>query len=71
MALPNMALPNMALPNMGLPDMALPDDGHFGAMTRKTPYRRLKLHRLAAASDRLLVAEPRAPLARVRREIST
>src|SRR6266480_2571882 len=66
-----MGLPNMALPNMGLPDMALPDDGRFGAMTRKTPYRRLKLHRLAAASDRLLVAEPRAPLARVRREIST
>src|SRR6266550_746151 len=58
----------MALPDMGLPNMALPDDGRCGAMTRKTPYRRLKLHRLAAASDRLLVAEPRAPLARVRRE---
>src|SRR6266699_6867633 len=66
-----MALPDMGLPNMALPDMALPDDGRCGAMTRKTPYRPLKLHRLAAASDRLLVAEPRASLARVRREIST
>jgi len=56
---------------MCLPDMGLPDDGRCGAMTRKTPYRRLKLHRLAAASDRLLVAEPRASLARVRRKIST
>jgi len=61
----------MGLPDMGLPDMALPDDGRCGAMTRKTPYRQLKLHRLAAASDRLLVAEPRAPLARVPGKIST
>src|SRR6266567_4329756 len=35
---------------------ALPNDRRFGAMTRKT-FRQLKLHRLAAASDRRRVTE--------------
>ena len=40
--------------------MALPDNGLFGAIAGKNPYLQLKLHRLAAANDRLRVAEPRA-----------
>jgi hypothetical protein len=51
--------------------VALSNNGLFGAIAGKKSYRRLKLHRLATANDRLRVAEPRALPMRVPEEIST
>jgi hypothetical protein len=39
--------------------------GCFGAIAAQNPHPQLKLHRLAAANDRLRVTEPRAHPARV------
>jgi len=41
------------------------NSGLVGAIAAENPYPQLKLHRLAAANDRVRVAEPRARPARV------
>jgi hypothetical protein len=48
---------------------ALLNNGRFGAIAGKTSFQKLKLHRLAAANDRLRVAEPRALPMRARGDI--